>query len=358
MSYVETAQSRESAPRADFLLETLAEQYGPAAARVILRSANPNPFALNQLLLIRGSENQPGGVILGKTGKDFAVWQMLASYPVEVNKVTKQAEGIVVFWDPRAAGGLGPYLEFLIQTVGPEKGVWIFEKAVLDSSAKEVRRETLKSWGLKDRKVVQIGRNVNLWYGRTAKEHRPASVDLTIKPWYRVVRAKMIKEYLAEGWKKVDCRQLDETCRHSRLPLLDLSNLRLGFGVELTAPCGCRWQVNQYGEWERREGCIDPDCDGFPKTTSIEKPKETEKQPYFYVGDNIPSRFTCRYQDRETGYCGERLVFDRRIVGENGQTVEVISNLKCPHHGLMGRQPRIYKIDSSRIRPYSPEKLP
>mgnify|MGYP000439319922 CR=1 FL=1 len=360
MSYIEASERRESAKRPDFLRETLVEQYGVKRAEIIFQFTNPNPFALSRLLLVKGSENQPGGVVLGKTGENFALWQMLASYPVEINQTVKRAEGIVVFWDDRAAGGLGPYLESLTQAIGPGKGIWVLEKAVLDSSSREARLATLESWGLKNRKVVQIGKSgINLWYGQTAKDRLRRTIDLTAKPWYRSVRAEMIRSYLAEGWREVDCRQLDEACRQSRFPLGDISNLRLGFGVKLRAPCGCRWLVDLHGEWERTESCIDPDCDGSPKITIERKtPKELKRQNFFYVGDNIPSSFTCHHQDRKTGYCGARLVFDRRIVNESERRgwVKVISDLKCPHHGLLGRRPKIYRVKKGQIRHYPESK--
>lgn len=216
-----------------------------------------------------------------------------------------------------------------IDVVRPEQRVWLIESVkqpIVVEEEQETRLARLKDMGLVSRKVTcqtVSGENYCIWFGRKAKPREVREIDLTEKDWFQNIVAMVREESQRAGYSDIDFSEALEHCRASHFPPSDWGKVQLGFGVELQAPCGCRWQVDWDGCWIRKNQCAE-ECEGPPRPETRQSKKPVAE---FLVGDNIPSKMSCRQ-------CRTSLVFDRRIISQDGKQTLVLSDLKCPHHGL------------------------
>lgn len=273
----------------------------------------------------------------------------------------KKAKGIIVWFDEENKVFLEQFINQISPNLKINTGVWILEKTTdrLTEVEKEERVKKLAAWELVNRKVVQKKASTfdYCWYSRT---ERPAKhtreFDLTADGRFPRRLWEMKKKYLSEGWKKIDSAELEEACRHSKMPFLEgspyLECLDLGFGVRLEAPCGCGWHVCLNGDWERdfSQKCGDEDCDGLPKEIKLlgeeEKAKylqlgkEKPKGRIILIGYNIPSHLVG--SEMHCYGCRAEMMVDRVRQSET----EILSDLKCPHCGewRSASNPRIIKL--------------
>ena len=305
---------------------------------LILESLRPNPFTQKvPVLLVRSGREEP----------EVAFWQKESKgrkfTPLLLNDF-KESSGLKVGGIVIRVGSLSEdFFEAVWEIVGklPENsGMWFLEKRTpLADQERREREVILEAWGLVKRKVVAVrGTPFSLWYGRTEKQAKKEGSDLTVKPWFGLYLRGGLESLRESGWREIDLGEAIDACRQSRFPPLDLSNLRLGFGAKVSAPCGCRWYVDRRGGWERIKNCGIEDCEGIPPKPV--KPKEK----VFWVGLNIPTEVVLG-REMICGQCGERLVFDRVIKSSSQKETRVISDLKCPHCGLIG-PPRTLVVSS------------
>ena len=228
----------------------------------------PDPFRLKNVLLV-GSGDEP---TLRNGHGQFE--------RADLSRIPHKVSGVVLKIDPMTAVDFPGMVENISNQLGPEKGIWILERAVLNEEGKKARELALEQFGLVERKVVTTRGGYALWYGRTEKTRVRRGVDLTQKSWFMEKVRKTIEDLRKAGWEVVDLSEAIEHCRDSRFPPLDLGNLELGFGARLKAPCGCWWNVNRNGEWNRdlANHCADPECPGEPVRPTKEERKPVKKE--------------------------------------------------------------------------------
>lgn len=323
-------------PELEFLFPDIAQN------SLLLENLHPNPFVQGSPILF---------LRLGKSVSEVAFWQKENGGKVFSSQLMadfiKESSGLTVGGMVIRLDSLSPsFLETVNELVGNLKensGVWILEKVVPLSNQERGGRETmLEAWGLVERKVVGVkGTPFSLWYGRTEKSPaKREGVDLTAKPWFEFCLGKAVDSLWENGWERVDLGEAVDTCRQSRFPPLDLSNLRCGFGAKVSAPCGCRWHIDKSGGWERIESCGVDDCEGIPE------------EKIFWVGHDIPTKEVLG-RKMVCYDCREGLVLDRVEVQSSGKSKEISSDLKCPHCGLISH--KVLPVDAkTKIVKYQP----
>jgi len=138
------------------------------------------------------------------------------------------------------------------------------------------RRLTLQNLGLAEIKILtRPSQNKNdqinsflVWRARMPKEWHPGKpVNLLDegpywrRDWIEKLLAQNRKLYEGNGYQITNDKTIKNALRKTTFPLNTLSQTRLGFGYELEAPCGCRWQVGLNGDWTRTYQC-EADCEG------------------------------------------------------------------------------------------------
>lgn len=162
--------------------------------------------------------------------------------------------------------------------------VFIFEnfprKESLNSEelAKESqkRKKILQDLGLAETKILTRPspkktdriNNFLVWRARMPKEWQPRKpVNLLEEgPYWRRDRIQDLLEksrsqYEKDGYRVTSDEAIKNALRKTTFPLNTLGQTKLGFGYELEAPCGCRWQVDLNGDWTRTYQC-EVDCEG------------------------------------------------------------------------------------------------
>lgn len=246
--------------------------------------------------------------------------------------------------DPSSLGTL----DEIIKKLGFNTQILIVEfseKRGVMAEEKEVRKETLRALGLVGVKIKSKD-GFLLLSARTCKERKKKreGVNLTVKPWFQKLMERRIRDFKEAGWEKVDPQEILKKCANSFFPPKDWQDVVLGFGFELTAPCGCRWRVDTHGSWHRLNKCSE-ECEGvpYPKNPKERGGKRKEER-IFYIGSNIPVKDAIGKEMR-CRKCGSPLLVDRRLDKDG----IAISDLKCPHCGLKSskklRVPKEAKIE-------------
>jgi len=162
--------------------------------------------------------------------------------------------------------------------------VFIFEnfsrKESLNSEelAKESqkRKRILQDLGLAEAKILTRPspkktdkiNNFLVWRSRMPKEWRPRKpVNLLEegpywrKSWIQGLLRRNQNQYEKDGYRVTNNEAIKNALRKTTFPLNTLGQTKLGFGYELEAPCGCRWQVDLNGVRIRTYQC-EADCEG------------------------------------------------------------------------------------------------
>ncbi len=238
----------------------------------VLGKLRPEPLSKQNIFLLRRSsgfgEKPFRGAFWRKAGESMETAEIGDQ---QMAGILHRADGVVVFLEKHE--GAEEILDFLTGNLGNERKVWILEKSalgILSQEEEEVRLAFLESAGLVARRVRLIKETpFCLWYGRKEKGRGKMAVDLTTRPWFRILREQMIFRYQLAGWKTVDAGEIFATCQASTFPPNNLRNLKYGFGVKLEAYCGCLWHVYLDGSWTRLVNCPEEDCDGLPKQALV-----------------------------------------------------------------------------------------
>ncbi|MGB9911690.1 MAG: hypothetical protein ACPLKP_03810 [Microgenomates group bacterium] len=227
-------------------------------------------------------------------------------------------------------------LETLIARLGVNQKVGIV--LIGEEKLPSLIEAIMEGWGLVERgnKNEKFGyKNFRFFWGRVPKERRKIEVDLTAKPWFLPLLRRRMEQFKKQGWTKISPSEILEKCQRSKFPPLDIQNLELGMGFDLTAPCGCQWRIpTSTGEWERKMCCGNDDCDGLPFKERYFPPKKV------IVGYNIPASLLLNRKPT-CEECGAELLFDRTVISLEKETIEIMSQLKCPHHGSKGKPRKI-----------------
>jgi len=162
--------------------------------------------------------------------------------------------------------------------------VFIFEnfhrKESLNSEelAKESqkRKKILQDLGLAETKILTRPspkktdkiNNFLVWRARMPKEWQPRKpVNLLEegpywrRNWIQGLLERNRSQYEKDGYQVTNDEAIKNALRKTTFPLNTLGQTKLGFGYELEAPCGCRWQVDLNGDWTHLYHCM-PDCEG------------------------------------------------------------------------------------------------
>ena len=143
--------------------------------------------------------------------------------------------------------------------------------------AKEVqkRKRILQNLGLVEVKILAQPsvkktdkiNNLLVWRSRMPKEWRPRKpVNLLEegpywrKNWIQGLLKENKSQYEKSGYQVTNDEMIKNALRKTTFPPNTLSQARLGFGYELEAPCGCRWQVDLNGVRTRTYQC-EVDCE-------------------------------------------------------------------------------------------------
>jgi len=113
--------------------------------------------------------------------------------------------------------------------------------------------------------------NINkflIWRARMPKKWQPKKPVNLLKEgpywrknWIQGLLRRNKSQYEKSGYQVTNDEAIKNALRETTFPLNTLSQTRLGFGYELEAPCGCRWQVDLNGDWTRTYTC-EADCEG------------------------------------------------------------------------------------------------
>ena len=138
------------------------------------------------------------------------------------------------------------------------------------------RRPILSGLGLAEAEILSRPSSVKndrvnrffVWRARMPKQWRPRKpVNLLEegpywrKKWIQGLLKRNRNQYEKDGYRVTSDEAIKNALRKTTFPLNALSQAKLGFGYELEAPCGCRWQVDLNGDWTRTYQC-EVDCDG------------------------------------------------------------------------------------------------
>jgi len=138
------------------------------------------------------------------------------------------------------------------------------------------RKSILYGLGLAEAEVLNRPSSVKndcvnrffVWRARMPKQWRPREPVNFLeegpywrRSWIQGLLRKNRSQYEKDGYRVADDETIKNALRKTTFPLNTLSQTRLGFGYELEAPCGCRWQVGLNGDWTRTYQC-EADCEG------------------------------------------------------------------------------------------------
>jgi len=289
---------------------------------------SPNPLERENLLVLRTREGKTlKGTVVGNKKDSLASIFEASFADFGQREEIKKCKGAVVWLSANTFLEAETLTENLIPLLPAGGGLWFLEKMKVKGEDKKIREDTMESLGLVNRKVVQKG-EICLSYGRKEKGRQPQEIDLTVKPYFQRILEKTRKEILAAGWRNVSLDEVIGKCQKSKFPARDLENLKLGFGVAITAPCGCQWQVTLDGEWKRLWQCSE-ECEGQPKDLRRER-------EIFWVGEDIPP-VKAIGRKLNCNDCGKELLFDRRVIGRKNGATLINSDLKCPSCGLVSK---------------------
>lgn len=219
---------------------------------------------------------------LGREGGDMDDVLQVCLEDLNVSK--RKLGGVMVFVDKGISLELiEDDLEKMIDQLYFATRIWLLEPDLIRASKEERKLKTdlMRRVGLVDRKSVSARGGFCFSTGRLAKKGERGPVDLTAPNWFEPVLRRVIKEYEESGWKVISTSGARENLKESTFVPDDISRLKLGFGVEIEAPCGCLWRVDfKNGAWEREKRCNDEGCKGYPppKPKPGGKPVVTEKR--------------------------------------------------------------------------------
>lgn len=135
------------------------------------------------------------------------------------------------------------------------------------------RKQILKELGLVKANVLVSQDGYLVWEARYHKEHKErAGIDLTSKndpvryERMRKLWKEMVDGYEARGYKVVGNEPLLTRLKNSKFIPQDIGYLKEGLGISVEARCGCLWDVPFKNEWEKKQQCTDPACDGIPSS--------------------------------------------------------------------------------------------
>jgi len=138
------------------------------------------------------------------------------------------------------------------------------------------RRSILYGLGLAEAEVLSRPSSVKndrvnrffVWQTWMPKEWQPKKPINLLEEgpyWRRSWVESLLKinrnQYEKDGYRITDDEAIKNALRKTTSPLNTLSQAKLGFGYELEAPCGCRWQVDLNGARTRTYTC-EADCEG------------------------------------------------------------------------------------------------
>lgn len=327
----------------------------------ILKKLKTRPLEGSELLILRPSEYFPDqkirACLLGGKGDLATALTSSESYQKIAEKIKKgRIKGVVIFIGEENFSDLEE-VETGIDLLAEQNQFWVLEETVgsrkLAKEEEQLRKENLRAMGLvkPEVKVVE-GESFVSWYARKKKERIATPVNLLEKFYHRQTLAEMRERYLLEGWKSVDTAELEERCRHSLFYLSDTNDLAEGNWTTLEAPCGCQWHTSRKG-WQRIRLCPEEECDGYP---TEEARKEAQKRLGIPIGRDIPTEKRCWRCEEEGNPVF--LVMDRVIESRDKDEIKTIVNIRCPHHGLCGRDKRetipTYKVYSFEQDPKKP----
>lgn len=146
----------------------------------------------------------------------------------------------------------------MTQRLGKKSPVFVVERKG-EHQDKETRNKILERAGLVKRDVLThpqgTGGRENdtiLWRGRREKR-RPKSKPVNLLagrlgPWLsKKVWPGVVKESRQAGFRAVSGKEMGDKLRESTIPPIDISNLKLGFGVTVEDSQGQRTRINPHG---------------------------------------------------------------------------------------------------------------
>jgi len=260
-----------------------------------------------------------------------------------------RCKGIMIWIDDGRLDEGSAWAKKLTDCLKKNCGVWILERKNTYREREKVERMALMAkWGLVQRKAVsKRGTSFCYWYGRRKNDGRHGQeYDLTTRYSFQKALRGMIKGYWENGWLRVNPDEAVRACQHSRMPFLRegpvpvvMVKTELGMGVELTAPCGCRWEMTNKGDEVRLWQC-ENGCEGIPGEAAqafTEADYLNSRNPMNILGYGIPSSELGRTM--WCGNCREEILVDRiveKLFSKGGvEMAQILINCRCPHHGLI-----------------------
>lgn len=209
-------------------------------------------------------------------------WQKETQFSLD-DPLPERLNGVLLFcssWEPQEKETLETVSLFLTENTP----VFIFEnfprKESLNNEelAKESqkRKRVLQDLGLAEAKILTRPspkktdkiNNFLVWRARMPKEWQPRKpVNLLEegpywrRSWVESLLKRNRNQYEKDGYRVINEEAIKNALRKTTFPLNALGQTRLGFGYELEAPCGCRWQVDLNGDWTRTYQC-EIGCEG------------------------------------------------------------------------------------------------